>query len=470
MASKSLAQVPGSFRDPAGKVYVFGNQILRTVSEIARSDYSKLRDNGVLSKAVEAGYLCEFKELEKDQWPFKDSTIAYVLEHPRIPYISYPYEWSFHQLKAAALHHLDFQLFLLENDAVLSDATAYNVQFVGSKPIFIDLLSIRPYKKGEFWGGYRQFCEQFLNPLLLRSVVGISHNAWFRGSMQGITTIDLAKLIPKTKRFSLNMLTQVMLKAKLDKKAIHSPDSAVQRAKSCRELSKTAYRGLLTQLRNWISKLTPADKGKTIWGDYADVNTYSSQGVDEKHQFVSDFVAKVKPKILVDLGCNTGNYSVSALSSGAEYVVGFDFDQQAVDLGFSRAQKLNLPFLSLYFDASNPSPDQGWMQTERQGFDSRTKVDALIALAFEHHLAIAQNIPLKQVVEWLINIAPQGIIEFVPKSDPTVQKMLAVREDIFPDYHVEEFEKQIKSRAKIVKKQIVPDSDRCLFWYERTKA
>lgn len=465
----TVFQEAGSFRDPAGHVLISDNRVFRSINEVAREDYEAIRDKGALARAIKQGYLIDFNELAKSDWPLDVLDAAYLVEHPRIPYISYPYEWSFSQLKAAALHHLDFQLTLLESDVVLSDATAYNIQFIGSKPVFIDLLSLRRYKKGEFWSGHRQFCEQFLNPLLLRALNGISHNSWFRGSLEGISTADLARLIPFSKKFSWNVMSQVILLGKLEQKVINAPDKLVEKARSRRELSKAAYRGLLSQMRNWISKLVPAGREKTVWGDYAHTHTYTSKEAALKRQFVKDFVVATKPKTLVDIGCNTGDYSVAALEAGAEYVIGFDFDQKTIDLAFSRAIDQQLPFLPLFLDAANPSPDQGWRQAEREGFMGRTKADALVALAFEHHLAIAKNIPIQQVVQWLVNIAPHGVIEFVPKSDSTIQKMLALREDIFCDYNIETFETHLKKLSKIVQKQVVSESGRCLFWYQRSE-
>lgn len=458
----------GSFRDPAGNVIISNNRVLRTVNEVARADYEAIRDKGILSKAIQQGFLISFQELDKPDWPIDTTDAAYIVEHPRIPYISYPYEWSFNQLKAAALHHLDFQLAMLEDNVVLSDATAYNIQFIGSKPIFIDLLSLRPYREGEFWVGHRQFCEQFLNPLLLRAFNGICHNAWFRGALEGISTADLARLVPTSKKFSWNVLSHVILQAKLERGVINDPDKLIERAKSRSQLSKTAYYGLLSQMRKWISKLVPIDKGKTVWRDYAQTHTYTSKEAALKREFVKDFVAATRSKTVVDMGCNTGDYSVAALEAGAEYVIGFDFDQQTIDLAFSRAIDQKLPFLPLFLDAANPSPNQGWRQAEREGFAGRTRADSLVALAFEHHLALAKNIPIQQVIQWLVNIARHGIIEFVPKTDSTIQKMLSLREDIFCDYSLETFESHLKALSKIVQKKVVSESGRCLFWYERT--
>jgi ribosomal protein L11 methylase PrmA len=457
----------GSFRDPAGHVYESAGRIYRTVNEWARQDYEAMRESGVIASAIESGFLIDSQEIKKSDWPGSLSDAAYVLEHPRIPYVSYPYEWSFSQLKAAALHHLDFQTALLEKDVALSDATAYNIQFIGPQPVFIDLLSLTPYRQGEFWLGHRQFCEQFLNPLLLRAMLGIPHNGWYRGALEGIPTVELARLIPMRKRLSWNVLSHVVLHAKLERSALRAPESAIAKATSQKKFSKAAYRGILLQLRNWISRLQPADTGKTVWGDYAQTHTYTGEEAAAKRRFVAVFAEAVKPKTLVDIGCNTGDYSLTALEGGAEYVIGFDFDLGALDLAFSRTLDQNVTFLPLWLDAANPSPNQGWRQAERTGFAQRTKADAMVSLAFVHHLAITKNIPLPQVIDWLIAIAPQGVIEFVPKNDSTVQKMLALREDIFDDYSAETFTGLLKQRARIVSREVVSKSNRTLFWYER---
>lgn len=459
---------PGSFRDRTGNVYDVSDRIVRTVTERAREQYVAMRDSGVLADSIEQGFLIRSDEVERSEWPEPLRDAAFVIEHQRVDYVSYPYEWSFSQLKAAALHHLDFQIFLFGQGFKLSDASAYNIQFIGAKPVFIDLLSVAPYTDGEFWTAHRQFCEQFLNPLLLRALIGIPHNAWYRGALEGIPTADLARLIPVRKRLSWNVISQVLLQAKFDQSAINRPDEAVTKVKSTKQFSKSAYSGFLHQLRNWISGLHPADTGKTVWGEYASTNTYTDDESREKKNFVSRFASEVKPAVLIDLGCNTGDFSLAALDGGAGYVVGFDFDQMAIDLAFMRSAENRLGFLPLWFDAANPSPDQGWRQMERRGFGQRAQVDAVIALAFEHHLTIAHNVPLDQFLDWLIGLAPDGVVEFVPKQDPTVQKMLALREDIFDDYTEEVFTKLLADRARIVRTDRVSKSGRILFQFNTT--
>ena len=465
----ATARVAGSYRDPAGQVHERAGRIYRTVHEQGRAAYEAARDQNILAYAQQHGFLVETVQLPPELRPTDIAQAAYVLEHARIPYVSFPYEWSFDQLKAAALLHLDFQLSLLARNFKLTDASAYNIQFIGSKPVFIDALSLAPYQDGEYWLGHRQFCEQFLNPLLLRSELGIAHNTWYRGSMEGIPSDSLTRMLPLYKRLSWRMFSHVTLPAKLESRARSAPDDTIQKVKSQGAFSRMAYQGFLTQLRNWIAKLHPPDTGRTTWADYAAQNSYSGDSQRAKREFVQKFIANTKPNLLMDLGCNTGDYSMAALEAGAGYVVGFDYDQSALSHAYARTQgskDIQRRFLALWLDAASPSPDQGWSQMERPGFMARAKADALLALAFEHHLSIAKNIPLPHVVEWLVSLAPRGILEFVPKEDQTVQRMLALRADIFPDYHLRTFETALTSCARITARQKMPDSDRVLFWYQ----
>ncbi|MDH5411238.1 MAG: class I SAM-dependent methyltransferase, partial [Alphaproteobacteria bacterium] len=121
----------------------------------------------------------------------------------------------------------------------------------------------------------------------------------------------------------------------------------------------------------------------------------------------------------------------------------------------------------LFLDATNPSPDQGWKQRERDGLAGRQNADALLALALVHHLAIGRNVPLPDVVDWLVDMAPQGVVEFVPKNDSMIQRMLMLREDVFDDYGYDQFSSHLKTRARIVREQQVSQSGRMLVWYER---
>ncbi len=456
----------GSFRDPSGRVFHRDGRVFRTVNQVAKADYETLRDRQVFEKAIESGFLVGSQEVDPAAFFGTGEAPPYLLEHQRIPFVSYPYEWSFAALKAAALFHLAFHIYLLEQDVTLSDASAYNVQFLGPKPIFIDLLSLKPYRAGEYWFGHSQFCQQFLNPLLLRSRLGVAHNSWYRGNLEGIPTEDLAALLPRTSWLSWGVLSNVHLPAKLQKRAAGAKGTGGGGPVRRNGLPKPAFLGILRQLHRMISGLSPKASGPSTWGNYADANTYEPAEAAEKQRFVTEFVAKTRPKTVFDLGCNTGHYSETALAAGAERVIGFDFDQTALDRAFQRASERALQFTPLYLDAANQSPSQGWQQGERLGLQERARGDAVIALAFEHHLAIGRNVPLDQVVAWICRSAPTGIIEFVSKLDPTVQAMLRIRDDIFADYDHEHFERHLSACARIMAKRTVSADGRTLYWFE----
>ena len=455
----------GSFRDPGGHVYEHEGRILRTVMPPAAGSYRALRESGLLADLAARGLLLEARDIDPASVKLPGSAPAYLLEHPRLPFISYPYEWGFAARRAAALRHLELHLAALDKGFTLSDASAYNIQFQGPEPVFIDHLSLRPYRPGEIWTGHRQFCMQFLNPLLLEAKLGISPLAWLRWQIDGIDPADLARLLRWKHRFSWTILAHVFLQARFQSGALGGARKSDAKLKQA-QLPLPALRNMLVSLRDFISGLTRGG-GQTVWSDYAGNTSYADAEAARKRAFVGSMVAAVKPGRLIDLGCNTGDYSALALAHGAGTVIGFDFDLGALDLAFARAQRERLSFLPLWLDAANPSPDQGWGQSERKGFASRARVDGLLALALLHHLVIGRNVPMDDAVAWLIDRAPQGVIEFVPKSDPMVQRLLALREDIFPDYDEAAFRAAVLRRARIQQEESLSPGGRLLIWYER---
>lgn len=463
----SAARDPGSFRDPGGHIYELDGRILRTVTPVAADSYRALRESGLLEKLPAQGLLLPAVECDPGSVTLPGDAPAYLLEHPRLSFLSYPYEWCFAAHRAAALLHLDLHLAAMKAGFTLSDASAYNVQFQGPKPVFIDLLSLRPYRPGEIWAGHRQFCMQFLNPLLLETKLGINPQGWLRGQPEGINPGDLAKLLGWRHRFSWTVIAHVVLQARFQGKAPAIDQQATDKLKRA-TLPAAALKNMLISLRDYIAGLDrPASR--TVWADYAGNTSYSAGEAEQKRRLVTEMVAAVKPSMLIDLGCNTGDYAALALASGAGKVIGFDFDLGALDQAFARAQRENLDFLPLWLDAANPSPDQGWAQKERKGFAKRAKADGLLALALIHHLVIGRNIPMTDVIDWLIDMAPQGVLEFVPKGDPMVRRLLALREDIFPDYDEAAFRQAIERRARIVRAERLSEGGRLLVWYARDR-
>lgn len=429
------------------------------------ADYEQVRDSGLFERLTRNDLIVGLRETDNDTVANGDKQApAYVLEHPRIPFISYPYEWSFSLHRSAALHHLDVHLAALDEGFTLSDATAYNVQFVGAQPRFIDHLSFRRYNEGEMWIGHRQFCMQFLNPLIFWSRLGLAPNHWFRGALEGIAPEDLSRLLCWRDNLSWTVLTHVTAQAALQRRSTRTgiPTGKFKE----RRLPRASFKAMLLGLRAFIEGCR-LEEHKTIWSDYSDDNSYRDEEAAAKHAFVSEMVAAVKPELLLDLGCNSGDYSITALDAGAANVVGFDFDFGALERAVRRAEAGKLAFLPLWLDAANPSPSQGWGQAERKGLKERASADALVALAFIHHIAIGRNVPLDMALGWIMEMAPHGVIEFPPKSDPMVQRLLAQREDIFSDYDEANFLALIGKRGHIVKTVHLSPGGRLLVWYDR---
>lgn len=455
-----------SFRDPAGQVIEDRDgRIFRSVAPAAVEDYRHVRNCGLVDALVLEGALVAAEEVDAAEAGIQPTPRGLVLEHPRLPFISYPYEWPFSLLKDAALHHLEIQIRLLDRGISLSDASAYNVQFKGAKPIFIDWLSLRRYREGEYWQGHSQFCEQFLNPLLLAANLGIPHNAWYRGLQEGIPGRELAALLPRRMRWSPRVQAHVMLPLRFERRAGSRAEAAERTER--RPLPRNAYRGLLVQLRRWIRTLEPGGTD-TTWSDYSPLTSYDTSEASRKAEAVRAFIAEAPPEQLWDLGCNTGEFAAIALEEGARDVIGFDFDFGALERACERARADRLRFLPLYQDLANPSPDQGWSQVERRSLGRRSRsAGALVALAVLHHLAIGRNVPLPRIAAWLVSLAPRGLVEFVPRGDRRVDDLLTLRGDRFADYTPEAWKAALEPHAAVRRIETVSDSGRRLYTYER---
>ena len=467
MSREAPTPHPGSFRDPTARIYIEGDRVFRRLAGDAVRNFRHVRECGLLDRFSSREWVIPSEEVEPPKHAptvQASSQTSLWLEHPTLPFISYPYEWPFRALQRAALLQLEIYLEALDAGVTLSDATAYNLQFDGARPLFIDVASFRPYEEGALWAAHQQFCEQFLNPLLLQAHTGAPYHFWYRGSLEGISTRHLANLLPSRCALDWRVLTNVFLQARLQRSASTKKTTELRSIRE-RNLSRRGFEGLLRQLYRWIKGLAPAGIEATTWRQYENTRLYDQSQQETRIQFVRRFVGSVQPRMLWDLGCNAGEFSAVALESGAERVIGFDLDHGALAAAFDRAESQELAFLPLYLDAANPSPNQGWHERERQGLNSRSNVDGVLALAFSHHMMIGNNIPIAEFLDWLVGLSPTGIVEFVDKPDPQVQTMLAMREDIFSDYSAESFDRLLRERTAVIESKAIPNSDRRLYWY-----
>lgn len=442
---------PSSFRDPAGFLFREGGVLYRQVNEAGKDDYEGLMSSGLYDALVKRGLLVPHEESASREGAHR------ILKPQEIPFVSYPYEWSFSQLRDAAFATLSAQKEAFAKGMTLKDATAYNIQFLGAKPVLIDTLSFEPYVEGRPWIAYRQFCQHFLAPLALMAKTDLRLGDMLRTHLDGIP-LDLAsRLLPARTRLQKGLLMHIHLHAMSQ---VRHADAGVSRSDV--RVGKEAFQGLIESLVNAVHALS-IHKTETEWGNYYAETNYSDAAFGKKHGLVERFLDRIGPKTVWDLGANDGTFSRLASSQG-RMTVAMDIDANAVERNYLIARKENdARLLPLLMDLTNPSPALGWAHQERMSLMERGPADCAMALALVHHLAISNNLPLPMLAETFSRMANHLIVEFVPKSDSQVKRLLASREDIFPDYTKSGFEKAFRERFEILASEPVEGSERTLY-------
>lgn len=452
-----------SFRDPAGFVYRRDGVLYRQVQPACREAYDRLMGGGLYEELVRAGLLIPHEEVSLT---LAASEGAYKVLRPReVPFVSYPYEWCFSQLQDAAATTLEIQRRALARGFWLKDASAYNIQFLEGRPILIDTLSLEPYPEGRPWVAYRQFCQHFLAPLALMSRTDVRLGQLLRVHLDGVP-LDLAsRLLPRRTWLSFSLAVHLHLQARV---AARYADREVSRERVEGRVSRRALEALMESLGAAVRGLRWR-AGGTEWADYYEANNnYAPESMADKERLVAGMIDEIRPRVVWDLGANTGRFSRLAAARGA-FTVCWDVDASCVEENYVRARRegeRNL--LPLWVDLTNPSPALGWANGERLSFADRGgEVDLAMALGLVHHLAIGNNVPLPRVFEFLAGLGRAAIVEFVPKEDSQVKRMLSAREDVFPDYHREGFERALGERFRIERAVPIRGTSRTLYLVRR---
>lgn len=460
---KNNEQIGASFRDPSGFLFQRDGILYRQVNHSYQANYDRFMQSGLYERLLKSRKLVPHEEV---QVPAAQPDLAYrVLRPERLAFISYPYEWSFSQLKDAALATLSIQKTALDYNLSLKDASAYNIQLHNGRPVLIDTLSFEDYREGSPWVAYRQFCQHFLAPLALMAKVDVRLNQLLRVHIDGIP-LDLAsRLLPFATRLQFGLFAHIHAHASAQKKyagaAVAPGTAGAQKGK----VSKAGLLGLIDSLQNTVRGLAWTPDG-TEWGDYYDATNYTRDAFEHKHQIVKEFLNQAQPGRVLDLGSNTGTFSRLALEAGAA-VVSADIDPAAVEKNYREMrQKKESSLLPLVLDLTNPSASIGWANEERDSFRERGPFDAVMALALVHHLAISNNVPLAQVARFFHSLGRRLVIEFIPKEDSQVQRLLASREDIFPNYHQPGFEEAFRTCYQIRETRPIEGSKRILYLME----
>ncbi len=454
--NKEAGPLSSSFRDPSGFLFRHEGKLYRQINRCYRNDYDLLLSSGLYAELVSKQLLIPHSaaSLSLAQRPE-----AYaILEPEPVPFISYPYEWCFSQLKDAALTTLSIQLESLRHGMSLKDASAYNIQFYRGRPIFIDTLSFERFQDGRPWVAYRQFCQHFLAPLVLMAYTDVRLNQLLRVYLDGIPLDQTAKLLPKKTLLRFSLLSHIFLHARAQRR--HS-SSRVQLDSMV--MSRNALLGLLDNLRETVASLSLRSRSSYWSAYYESTQNYSSSSFEHKKRLVRAYLEKAHPSEVWDLGSNTGIFSLLSAEMNLN-TIALDTDHLCVEQLYRQVSGNSISnLLPLVMDLTNPSPSLGWNCSERSSLSQRGPTDTLLVLALIHHLAISNNLPFHHIAHFLSGLCHSLIVEFVPKHDPQAQKLLRSREDVFSEYTLETFESHFGRYFDVLAGENIQGTDRRLY-------
>jgi ribosomal protein L11 methylase PrmA len=431
---------PGSFRDPASRVFHRGDDVYRLLSDGAAEDWASLASTRFFKEWTEAGRIVGTRPVHENG--------RLLLAHDPIPVWTYPYEWSFSMLKAAALLQLDLLDAALDEGMTVKDATPYNIQFVGTSPVFVDVGSFRRYEQGEPWLGYGQFCRQFLFPLMLRAHAGIDFQPLLRGSLDGVSPSAARAVLRGARVWKPGVMMDVVLQARADA-ALAGSRRDVRQELGSAGFTPDMIKANTSRLRKVLAG-TNWDPAASTWSDYAGCGHVATQRAI-KERFVAAVAGRKRRSLVWDLGANDGFFS-KLVAVGAGSVVALDSDELVIDRLF-RDLAANGPanVVPIVFDLSDPSPGLGWRGRERRTLEERARPDLVLVLAVVHHLVISGNLPLAEVVDWLRSLDAEIVFEWVPPDDPMAMQLAVNKRagEIHPDYREDELRRLLEGRFEV---------------------
>jgi ribosomal protein L11 methylase PrmA len=457
-----VQQDSGSFRDPLSRVFINDDTVLRTFSQRGFEDIEEVWKKPFFQDLLKSEVLIDSQFVDPKLYGFTDSWVG-AMVHPKLPFVSYPYEWTFSMLKDAALLQLRLTREALASGVSVKDATPYNIQFVGSRPQFIDIGSFEVREQSDPWYGYRQFCELFLYPLMLQGYLGVGFQPFLRGSVNGIDPTTMRKILPfKLGRRRRGRLIHVALHAAAQNRFADT-EVQVKNEASKAGMNAAVLDATLKKLISVVENLSLGDR-KSTWSGYSERDHYVDSSLDEKEKFVRDALVQSRRSQVWDIGCNDGLFSRIA-AAHSDYVVAMDADPLVVDRLYQTLRKENNEkILPLYVDLSDAGGGIGWRGRERLGIFDRGNPDMVLYLAVIHHLSITFNIPIESQIDLLANVAQELVIEMPHADDPKVQKLIInKRAGVHDDFTLDNFERLLTQKFDVRQKMKLASGTRTIF-------
>jgi len=471
-----------SFRDPAGRLLIVDGRVIRVIKESAESELQDILESGALGKFIDEGKLVRTDVLdgaaaeslarkEEIAGVLEDFGPSVLVEHERIPFANFPYEWTPEMLYAAGSLTLDLAERLLPQGFGLKDATPYNVLFRGPRPVFIDLLSFeRRDPRDHTWLPYAQFSRTFLLPLLVNKHFGLKLDQIFLSNRDGLDPEDVVQLCGPVQKMRPTFLSLVTLPARLSGRA-EAPGTTVYQKHTASSPEKAQFilGRILKGLRRKLEGLRPAGARTSAWSAYTAQNQYTEDYQPIKQRFVEAALADAGPRKVLDVGCNTGDFSALAARAGAA-VVSIDYDPVVVGRLWQRAAAENLDILPLVVNLARPTPSLGWRNMENPSFIERFRgaFDGVLMLAVIHHMLVSERIPLAEIMRLSAELTKDLlVVEFVAPADPMFRRIARGRDHLHESLTREYFEEVAGRHFEIVRSERLGDTHRTIYMMRR---
>ncbi|HSE96917.1 MAG TPA: class I SAM-dependent methyltransferase [Blastocatellia bacterium] len=468
-----------SFRDPAGRLIDTGDRVIRTVNASFRADLEAFLSSKTCKKLTEKGSIArttllspeEVDALRENEFlkeAIDVSTGGIVVEHERIPFKSFPYEWPPEMLYEAGSLTLDIAESLLKEGMGLKDATPYNVLFRGPAPVFVDLLSFeRRDASDPIWLPAAQFERTFLLPLFVAKRFGLQLSQLLSTRRDGLEPEDVYKLCGPLAKLSPGLLSFVTIPTLLGRRTAKDETSLYEkRTSSNPEKARFILDLLFKRLRRALRRAKPEEGKVSVWSDYmVSNNNYSDVQIRRKEELVEAALNDFAPRTLLDVGCNTGHFSIVAARRGAS-VVAIDYDPVVVGSVWRQTRREGLDVLPLVVDLSRPSPGIGWLNRECPSFLERAGggFDAVLMLAIIHHLLVTERIPLAEILGLVAHLTRRlAVIEFISPEDSMFRRLARGRDHLFEGLTKGSFETACQSHFEIVRSERIEQSSRWLY-------
>lgn len=454
----------GSFRDPTARVFYNGDRVLRGLDSSAAAVDAKVRACGLMDSLVASGLFVDSWHVDDVEVP-EGLPAASIIESRRVAAINYASEWSFSMLRDAALATLEANLVALEQGFILKDASAFNVVFVGTKPLIIDVTSLDEFGEKGIWTAYGQFCDHFLAPLMLESFAGIPFQRFLSGQTEGIPIVELNRILRGRAGLHKGILSHVRLRSRLEGRAA-AMGTEQRRTVGKLQLPRSAVISTITKMKKLVAGLETT--APSTWAAYEAATPYEQASAAAKAEFVSEAAARAQRRdVAVDVGANAGRFT-KILAGHFEHTIGIDFDPGAIDALYEETKRSGIFNLTpLVVDITNPTPSFGWRGRERSAFGERVRPDFATWLAVIHHLSLGAGIPLESVVEQIFELSPESVAEFVDPADPMAKRISASRTGDLAPYSRDLFEQSVATHGIIVKKQEISET-RTMYHLRRT--